>query len=150
MPIPLSVEVIVVEPCLLCRACIWLREELCTPKLYYPNPQWRFPVWEVLCGRYSENPSVWRRGRRAECSNLEIYLCVGVWSTISNSLSYIVHWLILFISYTCLVCLCAILVLTQRASYSTSTLIQRNQEELVQSPSSRIWLHSLVTLSVLH
>ena len=27
------------------------REELCTPRLYLPNPQWRFPVWEVLCGR---------------------------------------------------------------------------------------------------
>ena len=22
------------------------------------NPQWRFPVWEVLCERVSENPSV--------------------------------------------------------------------------------------------
>ena len=53
------------------------------------------------------------------------------------------------ISYTCLVCLCASLVLNHRASYSTSTLIQRNQEELVQSPSPGIRLHSLVTLSVL-
>ena len=35
-------------PYLLCRGCC-LREELCTPSLYYPNPQWRFPVWEVLC-----------------------------------------------------------------------------------------------------
>jgi len=60
-----------------------LREELCTPSLYYPNPQWRFPVWEVLCGRISENLFVWRRGRRAGCSNLETYLCVCVWSTIS-------------------------------------------------------------------
>ena len=41
------------------------------------------------------------------------------------------------------------LSLTTRASYSTSTLIQRNQEELVQSPSPGIQLHSLVTLSVL-
>ena len=23
-----------------------VREELCTPSLYYPNSQWRFPVWE--------------------------------------------------------------------------------------------------------
>ena len=22
------------------------------------NSQWRFPVWEVLCGRYNENPSM--------------------------------------------------------------------------------------------
>ena len=42
----------------LVSGCICLREELCTPKLYYPNPQWRFPVWEDLCRRYSENPSV--------------------------------------------------------------------------------------------
>ena len=55
----------------------------------------------------------------------------------------------IIISYTCLVYLCAILMLTKRASYSTSTLIQRNQEELVQSPSPGIRLHSLVTLSVL-
>ena len=26
--------------------------------LYCPNPQWRFPMWEVLYGRVSENPSV--------------------------------------------------------------------------------------------
>ena len=37
--------------CLLCRGCCFLREELCTPSLYYSNPQWRFPVWEGLCGR---------------------------------------------------------------------------------------------------
>jgi len=49
-----------------------------------------------------------------------------------------------------LACLCVShLCLTTRASYSTSTLIQRNQEELVQSPSPKIQLHSLVTLSVL-
>ena len=42
------------------------------------------------------------------------------------------------------------LYLTKRASYSTSTLIQRNSEELVQSPSPGIRLHSLLTLSVLH
>ena len=39
------------------RLYCW-REELWTPGLYYPNPQWRFPVWEVMCGRYSGNPSV--------------------------------------------------------------------------------------------
>ena len=57
--IPLSVEVIVVVPYHLSRGCCcYFREEVCTLSLYYPNPQWRFPVWEVLCGRYSENPSV--------------------------------------------------------------------------------------------
>ena len=54
------------------------------------------------------------------------------------------------ISFTCLCCLCVPhLCLTTRASYSTSTLIQRNQEELVQNPSPEIRLHSLVTRSVL-
>ena len=49
----------------------------------------------------------------------------------------------------CLDCLCVPhLCLTTRASYSASTLIQRNQEELVQSPSRGIRLHSLVALSV--
>ena len=43
---------------LLCIDSCCFREELCTPKLYYLNPQWRFPVWEVLCRRYSGNPSV--------------------------------------------------------------------------------------------
>jgi len=71
-------------------------------------------MWEVLCGRYSENPSVGRQGRRAGCSNLKIYLCVCVWSTISNSL-YLS--LILCIASYCSyhlyawVWLCAILVL---------------------------------------
>ena len=82
-----------------------------------------------------------------------------------NSLSLLVHCIIhIVISYMlvlCLalihiayiymlgcVCLCASLVLTTRASYSASTLIQRNQEELVQSPSRGIRLHSLVALSV--
>ena len=43
---------------------------------------------------------------------------------------------------------CASLMLNYGASYSASTLIQRNQEELVQSPSPGIPLHSLVALSV--
>ena len=58
--IPLSVEVIEFVgiplvrgwscvgfvPSLVCRGCWCLREELCTPKLYYPNPKWR-----SLCGK---------------------------------------------------------------------------------------------------
>ena len=49
----------------------------------------------------------------------------------------------------CLACLCVPhLCLTTRASYSAATLIQRNQEELVQSPSPGIRLHSLVALIV--
>ena len=56
--IPLSVEVIVVVPCS-CIEIVFVGERSCVLLvLYYPNPQWRFPVWEVLCGRYSGNPSV--------------------------------------------------------------------------------------------
>ena len=59
---------------------------------------------------------------------------------------------IIYIAYIisiCLACVCVPhLYLTTRASYSTSTLIQRNQEELVQSPSREIRLHSLVARSV--
>ena len=59
------------------------------------------------------------------------------------------HHFILLIHIICLACLCVPhLCLTTRASYSASTLIQRNQEELVQSPSRGIRLHSLVVLSV--
>ena len=67
--IPLSEEVIVVVwlcaypsivrlilcglvPCLLCRGCICLREELCTPELYLPKssvevPCVGSPVWTI-------------------------------------------------------------------------------------------------------
>ena len=45
--LPLSVEVVFVGE----RSCVLLI-------VFAPNPQWRFPVWKVLCGRVSENPSV--------------------------------------------------------------------------------------------
>ena len=45
--LPLSVEVVFTIE----RSCV-------LPVVFAPNPQWRFPVWEVLCGRVSENPSV--------------------------------------------------------------------------------------------
>ena len=70
--------------------------------------------------------------------------------TLSLSLSLLctLHHFILLIHIICLACLCVPhLCLTTRASYSASTLIQRNQEELVQSPSPGIRLHSLVALS---
>ena len=68
--------------------------------------------------------------------------------SLTLSLSYIVPCIISYchIILICLACLCV--CLTTRASYSASTLIQRNQEELVQSPSPGIRLHSLVALSV--
>ena len=126
----------------------WLREELCTPGYCISqNPQWRFPVWEVMCGRDSGNLSVWRRGRRAVCSNLETYLGVCDWSTFSNSLSITLCLASFHIAHSyiiCLACLCVPhLCLTTRASYSASTLIQRNQEELVQNLHREFarWLH---------
>jgi len=77
-------------------------------------------------------------------------LLVFVFDPLSLTLSLLCALIHIIISYTCLCCLCVPhLCLTTRASYSTLTLIQRNQEELVQSPFSGIRLHSLVTLSVL-
>ena len=71
---------------------------------------------------------------------LSLYLYYFVSCIIHIAHSYII----------CLACLCVPhLCLTTRALYSTSTLIQRNQEELVQSPSRGIRLHSLVVLSVI-
>ena len=73
-----------------------------------------------LCGKSCVDELVeiflWRRGRRAVCSNLETYLGVCVWSTFSNSLSLLHCALIhIVISYTCLVCLCASLVFNQES-----------------------------------
>ena len=45
--LPLSVEVVFVGE----RSSVLLI-------VFAPNPQRRFPVWEVLCGRVSGNPSV--------------------------------------------------------------------------------------------
>ena len=105
VPFPLSVEVIVVVPYLLCRGCVCWREELCTPSLYYPNPQWRFPVWEVLCGQYSENPSVWRRGRRA-VTRTSKHILVFAFDPLSlNFLSLILCLALFHIVHIILICL---------------------------------------------
>ena len=42
----------------LVRGCIVGERSCVLPSCICPNPQWRFPVWEVLCGRYSGNPFV--------------------------------------------------------------------------------------------
>ena len=56
--LPLIVEV-VFERGVVYSRLLYMREELCTPGYCIaPNPQWRFPVWEVLCIRVSRNPSV--------------------------------------------------------------------------------------------
>ena len=112
----------------LVRGCICWREELCTPGCIYPNPQWRFPVWEVLCGRVSGNPSVWRRGRRAMCSNLKTYPCVCLWSTFTNSPSFILclaSFILLIHTYMLgCVCLCASLVFNQELHIAPQLLIR--------------------------
>ena len=85
-------------PCLLCRGCDCLREELCTPKLYYPNLS-----GNSLCGKSCVDDLVkillWEGEDVAGCSNLETYLSVCDWSTISKlSLIYLaLHCFILFI-----------------------------------------------------
>ena len=65
--------------------------------------------------------------------------------TLTFSLSFILCLASFHIAHSyiiCLACFCVPhLCLTTRDSYSTSTLIQRNQEELVQSPSPGIRLH---------
>ena len=107
--------------CWLClasvRGCIQLREELCTPK-----SSMEVPCVGVLCGQVSRNPSVWRRGYRAVCSNLETNVGVCVWSIDSNSLSlfYIVpcidsYYHIILICLVVIVCV-PHLCLTTRAA----------------------------------
>ena len=87
------------------------------------------------------------------CARTSKQISVFAFDPLSLTLSYFVPCidsycsfiLICLVVFVCVLYLC----LTKRASYSTSTLTQRNQEELVQSPSPGIRLHSLVTLSVL-
>ena len=85
-------------------------------------------------------------------NSLSLYFVLCIASFISSYLICLccaLHLFILLIPI-CLVVFASVphLCLTTRASYSASTLIQRNQEELVQSPSRGIRLHSLVALSV--
>ena len=134
---------------------MYLREELCTPGYCIAlNPQWRFPVWESCVDKLV---------KILLCEGGDVELCartskhIRVFAidplTLTLSLFYIVPCINSY-CHIILICLVVIvcvphLCLTTRASYSTSTLIQKNQEELVQSPSPGIQLHSLVTRSVL-
>ena len=85
-----------------------------------------------LCARTSKHISVFA----IDPLSLTLFLTLCI-----DSYCHIIYMLVLLV--------CASLVFNHEGSYSTSTLIQRNQEELVQSPSPGIRLHSLVTLSVL-
>ena len=78
-----------------------VREELCTPKLYLPKPQWRFPVWEVLCDAIVE--ILLCEGGDVELgARTSKHIFMFVFDPLSLTLSYIVHCIILFISYICL------------------------------------------------
>ena len=134
-----------------CRGYVVIQRGVVYSRLLYcPNPQWRFPVWESCVDKLVEI-LLCEGGDVELCARTSKHIRVFAIDPLTlNSLFYFVPCIIyIAISFICLCCLCVPhLCLTTRASYSTSTLIQRNQEELVQSPSSGIRLHSLVTLSV--
>ena len=129
-----------------------MREKLCTPCCIAPNPQWRFPVWEFCVEKLVEI-LLCEGGDVELCARTSKHIRVFAFDSLTLTLSlllcalhhFILHIHILYAWLVCVPHLC----LTTRASYSTSTLIQRNKEELVQSPSPGIRLHSLVTLSAL-
>ena len=54
--IPLVREVdLVLALCLASSKRLYLLRESCVlPNCIYPNPQWRFPMWEVLCKKLVE------------------------------------------------------------------------------------------------
>ena len=135
-----------------CRGCVVLERGVVYSRLLYClNPQWRFPVWESCVDKLVEI-LLCEGGDVELCARTSKHIRVLAIDLLSlNSLSLLLCASIhIAISFICLCCLCVPhLCLTTRASYSTSTLIQRNQEELVLSPSPGIWLHSLVTLSML-
>ena len=136
----------------LCERLYSVEKGLVYSRLYLPqNPQWRFPVWESC---------VYKLVEILLCEDGDVELCARTSKHISvfafNPLSLTLTFTLCIDSY-CLyhihawfVCVCPYLCLTKRASHSTSTLIQRNQKKLAQSPSTGIRLHSVITLSMLH
>ena len=117
MSLASCVEVVLVE-----RSCV-LSNCIC------PNPQWRFPLWEVLCGRYSEI-LLCEGGDVELCARTSKHIFVIAFDLLSLTLSlslslivclasfHIVH-IIYMLGFVCVPHLCS----TKRASYSTSTLI---------------------------
>jgi len=106
-------------PILLCRG---VRElELCTTYLYYCNSLLEV-LWKVL-GGYSENPSVWRRGRRVVARTSK---CIFVFAFGSLCLStlyslYILHCY--YCSYLYMLDIVCVLklVFNQESYWNTST-----------------------------
>ena len=132
---------------------LYLREELCTPGYCIAQ----ILSGGSLCGKSCVDEIVeillCEGGDVKLCARTSKLILVFAFDPLSLTLSltlcinsYCHIILICLVVFVCVPHLC----LTTRASYSTSTLIQRNQEELVQSPSPGIRLYSLVTLSVLH
>ena len=109
---------------------------MCTPGDCIAPSSVEVPCMGVLCGQVSGLEILLGEGGDVELgarTSKQISLFVFDPLTLTLSL-YIVplHHFILLIHIICLACLCVPhLCLTTRASYSTSTLIQRNQEELV-------------------
>ena len=98
--------------------------------------------------RHSENPSVWRWGHGVVARTSKHILLFAFDPLSLNFISHI-SCIALYCTYSYVrssLYVCPYLCWTKRASYITSTL---NLEEIVQSPSPGIRLHSLVTHSVL-
>ena len=109
---------------------------------------------QILCGGSLCGKSCLCEGGDVElCARTSKHILVFVIDQLSLTLSLILCLALIHNYHMTLICLVVFvcvpdLCLTARASYSTSTLIQKNQEELVQSPSPGIRLYSLVALSV--
>ena len=100
--------------CWLClafvRACIQLREDLCTPGYCIAqNPQWRFPVWESCVDKLVE-VLLCEGGDVELCARTSKHirvLAIDPLSLNSLSLYYFVHLFILpYHIHACVVCVC--------------------------------------------
>ena len=106
-------------PTLLCRG---VRElELCTPICNHCNSSVEVPLWKVL-GRHSENPSVWRRERRAVARTSKHILVFEFGSLFLSTLySYILHCYYCSYAYMLDIVCVLTLVFNQESYWSTST-----------------------------
>ena len=136
-----------------CRGCVVFEREVVYSRLLY-CPKSSLEV--SLCGKSCVDKLMkillCEGGNVKLCARTSKHICVFAIDLLSLTLFRLLCALHHSYCFSCLVVFVCVphFCLTTRASYSTSTLIQRNQEELVQSPSPGIRLHSLVTLSVLY
>ena len=111
----------------LVRGCIVEERSYVLSNCIYSNPQWRFPMWEVLCGRVMK--ILLCEGRDVElCARASKHILVFAFDPLSLTLSHLCC--ALHHSYCSFILICLVvfvcvphLSLTKRASYSTSTLI---------------------------